>query len=165
MRLSTPEAPSILWASNDPHQYSFEASFYGTCTVYSYFQSRYGIKLRYENMPIVLTKYNWYPVELLFQSFAIMKGANDENQKMAILKFYDNKSGRAMSELKRYNDELRQFSQHGQELEEAFGFKLSDEPLQHKAKLLAEPKLEFGGGHSSSPCNGSWNLKGNKLFR
>jgi ribosomal protein S17 len=166
MRLSTPEAPSILWASNDPHQYSFEASPYGTCTVCSYFQSRYGIKLRYENMPIVLTKYGWYPVELLFQSFAIMKGANDENQKMAILKFYDNKSGRAMSELKRYNDELRQFSQRGQELEEAFGFKLSDEPLQHKAKLLAEPKLEFGGGHSSSPRNGSWNLSGNKkLFR
>jgi len=166
MRLSTPEAPSILWASNDPHQYSFEASPYGTCTVYSYFQSRYGIKLRYENMPIVFTKYGWYPVELLFQSFAIMKGANDENQKMAILKFYDNKSGRAMSELKRYNDELRQFSQHGQELEEAFGFKLSDEPLQHEAKLLAEPKLEFGSGHSSSPRNGSWNLSGNKkLFR
>ena len=86
-------------------------------------------------------------------------------RRMAVLKYHDRKSGRVISKLKKDTDAFRRISRCGQDLEGAFGFSLTDKPLEQKAKLLAEPSLEFGGRSSSSPNNGSWNLQGNKLFR
>jgi hypothetical protein len=136
------------------------------CTVYSYFDLRYGIKLRHKKMPIVLTKFGWYPVELLFQSFTLVRGANGENQKKAVLTYHDRYSGRGKIEkLGKDNDAFRRRFPHGQLLEREFGFRFTSEPLTQKAKLLAEPSLAFGGNQPAQVKNGSWNFRDGQLYR
>lgn len=119
-------------------------------------------------MPIVdLGRIGWYPVELLLQSFAIMKGANDDAQKQAVLKYHDDYSGeKKIEKLKRDIATVSGASPYGQTLENKFGFAYSKTPLNQKAKLLAEPSVVFGRNQRADPSNGSWNLAGGReLYR
>lgn len=173
MSLSTQDKHSIAWAADDIKQHKFDASFIGTsgsretiadCTVYGYFDRRYGIRLQYPSLPIIRTRIGWFPVELLFQSFAIMKGADDDAQKRAVLQYHDQHSG----EKRIYQERHIRSKMSGQlTLEKEFGFKYSGENLKNQAaKLLAEPTLIFGGNEESDPANGSWNLASSrKLYK
>jgi hypothetical protein len=65
----------IIVSANDPTLYSFLVDGQET-TVAAYFENRYGVKLKYPNMPIIyvddISKHGggWYPIEFAYQAFA-----------------------------------------------------------------------------------------------
>jgi hypothetical protein len=95
----------IYWSAQDPQEYNFslarpDAKTDGVkqedCTaeelrytVASYFESRYGIKLRFPHWPIMCTKDGYFPVELLMQAKEKVFGENDQAKINAVLKFKD----------------------------------------------------------------------------
>lgn len=154
MRQRNPGAPEplIIWSADDPNEYSFEYKG-SNVTVYTYMERHHGIRLQYPKMPIVQTRYGYYPVEFMFQALGIVKGADDDEYKNTVLKYHDENAGeRKIPHIKRVVQLL------DTSLEREFGFEISSEPVTQMAKLLAEPKLEFGGNCTQDVSNGSWNL-------
>lgn len=72
----------IILSANNPALYSFTVEGQET-TVASYFENRYGIRLKYPSMPIIyvddISKRGggWYPIELVYQAFAKAKDNNE----------------------------------------------------------------------------------------
>ena len=68
----------IISSANDSTLYSFLVDGEET-TVAAYFENRYGVKLKYPNMPIIyvddISKHGggWYPIEFAYQAFAKAK--------------------------------------------------------------------------------------------
>lgn len=145
------DRPLIVWSADDA-----DATFqYGdeNVTVCSYMKRRHGIILQYPKMPIILTRYGYYPIEWMFQAFGIRKGADSDSHKEQILNYHDNNAGEMkIPAIQRVADDFSTT-----EVEQHFGFGISREPVKQKAKLLAEPRLEFGD-EPVDVRNGSWNL-------
>lgn len=143
--------PLIIWSADDP-ECAFE--YKGEMvTVNTYMQRHHGITLRYPKMPVISTRYGYYPVEFMFQALGLVKGANDDEHKNIVLRYHDENAGeQKIPHIKRVVQVL------DSSLERAFGFNISSEPVTQTAKLLAEPSLVFGGNQPQDVRNGSWNL-------
>jgi hypothetical protein len=149
----TEHKPLVLWAADDETS-EFECKG-SKVNVATYMQRQYGVPLRYPKMPLVQTRYGYYPVEFLFQALEPVKGANDERHKQAVLSYHDKNAGdRKIGSITHAVDQLHS----GSEIERAFGLDISSEPVVQPAKLLAEPRLEFGRADYQDVSNGSWNL-------
>lgn len=149
----TEHKPLVLWAADDDtSEFEYKGSKVNVAT---YMKRHYGIDLQYPKMPLVQTRFGYYPVEFLFQALEPIKGANEEHHKQAVLSFHDKNAGdRKIGHIQRVVDELHS----GSEIERMFGLDISTEPVVQPAKLLAEPRLEFGGNQFQEVSNGSWNL-------
>jgi len=135
-----------------------------TYTVYSYFQEKYGIRLKYPKMPMICTGkgrgrvYEWFPVELLFQSFGKMKNTNEPQQVQDVLKFYDEFSGTNI--VKKVEDLTNnpQIKEHQEKFLKLFGITKNYSAVTLTAKVLEEPCIQFKE-RPSFINDGSWNLR------
>lgn len=82
----------ILWSACDPHEFSFKHNDQEV-TVESFFESQYGIKLKFPHMPILYISNickrggGWFPIEFCFQAFSKSK-ENSEDMVNNVLKYH-----------------------------------------------------------------------------
>lgn len=149
--------PPIVWVADDPEQYHFQCRGV-TYTVYNYMRERHGLTLKFPKMPIVSTKYGYFPIEFLFQAMGLMKGANSDDQKNVVLAYHDATGGE--KKIPSIQDAV---SKLNRTVELQFGLDVGEQPLTLRATKLAEPSLLFGNDTTQDVHNGSWNLRGVKF--
>ena len=189
-------AKEIKWACNDPNEHSFtvpgqaqgqdqppalvegeEAAADAppppppvTHTAASYFYEKYGIRLRYPNMPLIKTGRfrtrdgfvdEWFPIEFLSQEFGKTRDA--DNQKLtAALRFNDEQIGRhsvdRIKEMVRIANSLEKNGLTHSDFLSRFGMEIDVEPQSFEGKVESEPKLYFSNESPAQVNNGDWRL-------
>ena len=162
----------IIWAADDIALYSFferkrEGEDDGIppkeYSVYSYFIERYGITLKYPKMPIVfLGNKEWFPIEFLSQCFGKMKAANSDDQKKAVLDYYNQHAGTnyVANISKMVETVSKRVGELGLTIDDVlqqYNLRKSTEPIKLQAKLLPEPTLRFCD-HDAFLKNGDWSV-------
>ena len=189
-------AKEIKWACNDPNEYSFtvpgqaqgqdqppalvegeEAAADAppppppvTHTPASYYYEKYGIRLRYPNMPVVKIDRKrrgntffdeWFPIEFLSQEFGKTRDA--DNQKLtAALRYNDEQTGRQsvdrITEMVRIANRLEKNGLTLSDFLGRFGMHFDVEPEAFEGKVESEPKLYFSNDSPAQVNNGDWRL-------
>ena len=111
--------------------------------------------------------YEWYPLEFFSMEFEKIKGANTAEQVTAKLEFYSNNGGYALVQKQReiFNQAMNlEFERIGDlgltpdHLLSQYNLRRSNEPVQLTAKILKEPRIQFGNDTTAFIKNGSWSV-------
>ena len=155
----------IISAANDRLLYSFSVEG-EELTVASYFDRKFGINLKYPNLPIIyvdsISKHGggWFPIEFVYQAFNKSKDNSNEIIQNT-LKYCDKIAGmKYINEAQMKLDRLQFFSDRLMR----WGVTINESPEVETARVLMPPKISFNG--KTVPVNnGSFNMKNVRFSR
>jgi hypothetical protein len=138
-------------------------------TVAQYFAEKQRLPLRFKHMPAIFLQdgkeKGHFPIEFLLQAFGKVKGVDNN---VHVLQFNDEFAStdrlQHLQMIKREADMvMRDSSQHISTLLEQFHLTASNEPLTLTATVLKQPVIHFKANVSTTPRDGSWDLRGVKF--
>ena len=135
-----------------------------TLTLQQYFHTRYNIRLRYPDWPVVqMTKKAILPLELLrLKENQRFQYKLDERQTANMIKLAVTAPRERWGDIEHGLDMVQWSEDPRLKLYE---MQISRQPTTVKARLLQNPKLVFGGNSIQDPrTSGRWDLKGKKFF-
>ena len=166
----------IISAANNQTMYSFSVEG-EELTVASYFDRKFGIKLKYPNLPIIyvdsISKHGggWFPIEFVYQAFNKSKDNSNEIIQNT-LKYCDEIAGRKyINEVQMKLDRLLDMLQFKKNERVIFsdrlmrwGVTIKESPEVETARVLMPPKISFN--NKNVPVNdGSFNMKNVRFSR
>ncbi|GAB7361269.1 hypothetical protein MBLNU230_g1329t1 [Neophaeotheca triangularis] len=136
-------------------------------TIYDYYQKKYGIRLRFPDLPLVKAtngKNTLIPMELLRiepnQRFAFKL---DETQTSNMIKFAVTPPP---ARWKSVEHGLSMLNWANDPVLRTFGMEIKPEKTVVNSRLLVAPKVMFGAGATANPgTSGRWDLKGKKFLQ
>ena len=134
-----------------------------TTTMFDYFHTKYGIRLLYWQLPLVeMTKGGVaYPIEFLHliphQRYLTKL---DEKQTSEMIKFAVSKPNVRMAAT---NEGKNALNWAADPVMNHFGLRIAQEMQKTRARLLKNPKIQFGGSQTDPGTSGRWDLR-NKRF-
>ncbi len=135
-----------------------------TITIEEYFRRRYNITLEYPHLPLVQTtkKGVIFPMECCViaenQRYPFKL---DENQTSNMIKFA---VSRPKDRLKAIQHGLGMLEWSEDPVLQEYGMKINGNMTQTKARVLANPSIQFGNSTLNPGITGRWDLKGKKFL-
>ena len=162
----------IISAADDRLLYSFSAEG-EELTVASYFDRKFGIKLKYPNLPIIyvdsISKHGggWYPIEFVYQAFNKSKDNSNEIVQNT-LKYCDKIAGRDYIKEVQMKLDMLQLKKNERVIFSdrlmRWGVTINESPEVETARVLMPPKISFN--NNNVPVNnGSFNMQNVRFSR
>ena len=133
-------------------------------SIFDYFRRKYNVTLIHHNLPLVqMTKKGvLYPVEVLYlvtnQKYNYRL---DELQTASMIKFAVSRPNVRMGAI---NEGKAWLDWDNDRPMKAFGLQIEGKMIRSKARLLPNPKIQFGGSTVDPGTSGRWDLRGKKFF-
>ena len=162
----------IISAADDRLLYSFSVEG-EELTVASYFDRKFGIKLKYPNLPIIyvdsISKHGggWYPIEFVYQAFNKSKDNSNEIVQNT-LKYCDKIAGRDYIKEVQMKLDMLQLKKNERVIFSdrlmRWGVTINESPEVETARVLMPPKISFN--NNNVPVNnGSFNMQNVRFSR
>lgn len=132
-------------------------------SLYDYFRLKYQHNLSHWQLPVVeMTKKGTvYPLELLhLQPFQRYLTKLDEKQTADMIKFA---VSRPQQRMQATNEGKNALNWAGDPILKHFGLQVSSDMLKIKARLLKNPRIQFGGSQIDPGNRGRWDLRGKRF--
>lgn len=134
-------------------------------TLFDYFEQKYQLRLRHWQLPLVeMTKKGTvYPIELLhLQPHQRWLTKLDDKQTADMIKFA---VSRPQQRMKATEDGKNALNWAGDPILREFGLQIAPNMMKIDARLLKNPKIQFGGTQIDPGVSGRWDLRNKKFVK
>lgn len=134
-----------------------------TTNIKDYFVVKYGITIKYPELPLANSRQGDLPLELCFTAPGeryrdILKGDATAD----LIKFA---TAPAFIRQQQIGESLKLLASHDQDILKKHGLSMRPQQMTVHGRILPAPEVIYGGGSRIRPYNGTWNLKGMRFAR
>ena len=129
-----------------------------------YYERKYSLRLRYPQLPLAVTNFGLFPLELCYTSSG--ERYKEQLQGAETADFIRWATAPAFVRSQQIMANVEKLHWHELDTPKAYGLSVKSEMLRHPARILPSPNPEYSAGSEMRPpILGSWNLRNKRFLR